>query len=224
MSDDTSAAWSIWVLRSIQGRVMHSCRFPWQKRARDGKARSRLSRWTWHEHFLCSTSSRQAAHTTAGCAMCWRHILAIAQTLAMCRVWGGNESPKKLAMCRVRRGKLTALRLAMCRVNIHQRASCVIAGMSYVAAMFLLNVTHDHEAFMCFANLLHRPILLAFYRMDEYTVCSHQHVAWPAVDDAPPFPGCSSRDTMRRSASCCRRMWRASTRTSPHSGSAETCF
>jgi hypothetical protein len=57
-----------------------------------------------------------------------------------------------------------------------------VQGMSYLAAMFLLNVTHDHDAFVCFANLLHRPILLAFYRMDESTVCTRMLM--------PPLPRC----------------------------------
>eukprot|EP01094_Clydonella_sp_ATCC50884_P001249 TRINITY_DN10931_c0_g1_i1.p1 TRINITY_DN10931_c0_g1~~TRINITY_DN10931_c0_g1_i1.p1 ORF type:complete len:456 (+),score=101.64 TRINITY_DN10931_c0_g1_i1:30-1370(+) len=40
-----------------------------------------------------------------------------------------------------------------------------VQGMSYLAAMLLINVD-SYEAFQCLANLLNRPMLLGFFRMD----------------------------------------------------------
>lgn len=40
-----------------------------------------------------------------------------------------------------------------------------VQGMSFVAAILLLNM-EAHDAFICFANLLNRPIFIAFFRLD----------------------------------------------------------
>ena len=41
-----------------------------------------------------------------------------------------------------------------------------VQGMSYIAALFILNLD-EYDAFMCLANLLNRPILQAFFRVDD---------------------------------------------------------
>lgn len=42
--------------------------------------------------------------------------------------------------------------------------------MSYIAAVLLLNMDGP-DAFVCFANLLNQPFLLAFFRHHESLVC-----------------------------------------------------
>lgn len=44
-----------------------------------------------------------------------------------------------------------------------------VQGMSFIAAMLLLNM-EVAEAFVCFANLLNKPCLLAFFRLDRSLV------------------------------------------------------
>ena len=49
--------------------------------------------------------------------------------------------------------------------------------MSFLAGVLLLNLD-EADAFLALANLLNRPLLLAFYRLDNAAVCSlplHTH-------------------------------------------------
>ena len=41
-----------------------------------------------------------------------------------------------------------------------------VQGMSYIAAVLILNLD-EYDAFMCLANLLNRPILQSFFRVDD---------------------------------------------------------
>lgn len=47
-----------------------------------------------------------------------------------------------------------------------------VQGMSFIAAMLLLNM-EVAEAFVCFANLLNKPCLLAFFRLDRSLMDSY---------------------------------------------------
>lgn len=47
-----------------------------------------------------------------------------------------------------------------------------VQGMSYIAAMLLLNMDVS-DAFICFANLLNKPCLLAFFRLDQQLMKSY---------------------------------------------------
>ena len=47
--------------------------------------------------------------------------------------------------------------------------TCQVQGMSFIAAVLLLNMDVD-DAFICFANLLNRPCQIAFFRLDESLV------------------------------------------------------
>jgi TBC1 domain family member 14 len=47
-----------------------------------------------------------------------------------------------------------------------------VQGMSFIAAVFLLNMD-PYEAFVCFANVLNRRLFLSFFRMDLEQVGSH---------------------------------------------------
>lgn len=44
-----------------------------------------------------------------------------------------------------------------------------VQGMSFLAGVLLLNLD-EAEAFLALANLLNRPLLLAFYRLDNAAV------------------------------------------------------
>ena len=52
-----------------------------------------------------------------------------------------------------------------------------VQGMSFLAGVLLLNLD-EADAFLALANLLNRPLLLAFYRLDNAAVCELQ----------PPLP------------------------------------
>jgi len=56
--------------------------------------------------------------------------------------------------------------------NVDDDAECQVQGMSFIAAVLLLNMD-DVDTFVCFANLLNKPCEVAFFRLDENLVRSH---------------------------------------------------
>lgn len=46
-------------------------------------------------------------------------------------------------------------------------------GMSFIAAMFVLNMESDYDSFVAFSNLMNKQFLFTFFRFDIHLVLSY---------------------------------------------------
>ena len=116
---------------------------------------------------VCYSVTRASHSHSHSCIM--RYVLRITSRLYV-RV---SKEQSQCSRVRYTSGSLYRCE-TRCEAEVRWRISCCarvqVQGMSFLAAVLLLNLD-EADAFLALANLLNRPLLLAFYRLDNAAVC-----------------------------------------------------